>query len=112
MVHNEKLLNKMLEHCEKIFELHGKMTMVSYSYDSKASFIVDRTIALRERIKEVRDTEVMLTYCRNPTPGEIKFGEGATHYKDFPVNVAVKKNGQIKKTIKCPYDGLIYKRNL
>ena len=24
-----------------------------------------------------------ITYHRKPTQGEIKFGEGATHYKDF-----------------------------
>jgi len=100
----------MLEHCEKIFELHGMMTPGTYSYDSKASFIIDRTIALRERIKDVRDTDVMFNYHRPPTASEIKFGEGATHWKEFPAEIALKKNGQIKKRLKCPVDGLIYTR--
>lgn len=30
------------------------------------------------------DTDRSITAHRNPTKGEIKFGYGATHYKDFP----------------------------
>ena len=35
-----------------------------------------------------------VTYHRNPTRAEIKFGEGATHYRDFPLEEVVnrKKN--------------------
>lgn len=48
---------------------------------------------------------------RNPTAGEINFGYGAIHYKTFPLCVWVHpKTGQLKKWIKCEYDGLRYYR--
>lgn len=54
-----------------------------------------------------KDREV--TYHRGPTQGEIKFGEGAIHYKDFDVcfcwNDAKNKP---KAWLKCPVDGLRY----
>lgn len=50
-------------------------------------------------------------YHRKPTQREIKFGHGATHYKSFDESVCTKKDGTIKKRLKCPYDGLIYTRN-
>ena len=53
-----------------------------------------------------------LDYTRKPTQYEIKFGEGATHYKEFEPKDYLKKDGTIKKRIKCKVDGLIYTRNL
>lgn len=49
-------------------------------------------------------------YHRGPTPGEIKFGEGATHYKSFPINLVLKSIYKFKRWIKCPQDGLRYYR--
>jgi hypothetical protein len=49
-------------------------------------------------------------YHRNPTKAEIRFGYGAIHYRDFPVNEVVKTNGSLKKWVKCKYDGLRYYR--
>jgi hypothetical protein len=54
--------------------------------------------------------EVEITYHRNPTKSEIKFGYGATHYKDFPMEMCIKKDGKLKKWLKCPHDGLRYYR--
>ena len=51
-----------------------------------------------------------LTYHRKPTASEIKFGYGATHYRDFPVAECLKKCGNIKKRLKGKDDGLIYTR--
>ena len=51
-----------------------------------------------------------IEYSRKPTIGEIKFGYGATHYKDFESNIYLKKDGSIKKRLKCPIDNLIYTR--
>ncbi len=50
----------------------------------------------------------ILTYHRPPTPYEMKFGHGATHYKDFGPAQFIRKDGAIKKRLKCPIDGLIY----
>jgi hypothetical protein len=44
------------------------------------------------------------TYHRNPTPFEIKFGEGAIHYADFNETICKKKNGDLKKWLISPYD--------
>lgn len=49
-----------------------------------------------------------VTYHRKPTPREIKFGHGATHYKDFDVSFCCKKNGDLKKWFVCPIDVLRY----
>lgn len=50
-----------------------------------------------------------LTYHRKPTASEIKFGHGATHYRDFMPSEYLKKDGTtIKKRIKASNDGLIY----
>jgi hypothetical protein len=50
----------------------------------------------------------VITYCRKPTPEEIKFGYGATHYRDFDFEECVKKNGYIKKYIVAKDDKLKY----
>lgn len=57
-----------------------------------------------------REDVKIITAHRKPTQSEIKFGEGATHYKDFPVELWKDKNGLPKTWIKCPYDGLRYYR--
>ena len=44
------------------------------------------------------------TYHRNPTPFEIRFGEGAIHYADFNETICKKKNGDLKKWLISPYD--------
>lgn len=55
--------------------------------------------------------ERIITYHRKPTAYEIKFGNGATHYKDFAESACTDKNGRVKKRLKCPIDGLIYTQN-
>jgi len=50
----------------------------------------------------------VITYHRKPTPYEIKFGEGATHYKDFKRSQCTKPNGCRKQWLICPVDGLRY----
>ena len=50
-----------------------------------------------------------ITAHRNPTPSEIRFGYGATHYRDFDVSDWIKPNGTLKAWIKAD-DGLRYYR--
>lgn len=50
-----------------------------------------------------------ITAHRNPTPSEIRFGYGATHYRDFDVTDWLKADGTLKKWIKAD-DGLRYYR--
>lgn len=48
---------------------------------------------------------------RKPTAPEISSGNGAVHYKEFPLVLWVHpKTGEIKQWIKCEYDGLRYYR--
>lgn len=48
---------------------------------------------------------------RQPTKGEIKFGYGATHYRDFLIGEVINnKSGKFKKWIKASNDGLRYYR--
>lgn len=52
----------------------------------------------------------VIEYHRKPTAGEIKFGYGAIHYRDFEPKDFLKKDGKtIKQRIKAD-DGLIYTR--
>jgi hypothetical protein len=51
-----------------------------------------------------------ITYSRKPTKSEIKFGYGATHYRDFGPEDFLKKDDTIKSRIKGKDDGLIYTR--
>ena len=51
------------------------------------SLPTDKEILFQRNITE-------LTYHRNPTAGEIKFGHGATHYREFPVEECLKKDGE------------------
>lgn len=48
-------------------------------------------------------------YRRKPTASEIRFGEGAAHYRDFDFFECIGANGKFKKRIKGN-DGLIYTR--
>lgn len=57
-----------------------------------------------------RDDVTTVEAWRNPTQDEIDFGEGATHYKTFPVELWKHKDGKPKRWIKCPDDGLRYYR--
>lgn len=52
-----------------------------------------------------------VVYRRNPTPSEIRFGHGATHYAEFSREECTDpKTGKLKKWFKSPYDNLRYYR--
>lgn len=52
----------------------------------------------------------IITGHRKPTSGEIRFGHGATHYREFPVSVWLKPDGTLKTWIRSPDDDLRYYR--
>lgn len=69
----------------------------------------------KRRFKEYVKKEVAamydaktIEYHRPPTEGNIKFGHGATHYKDFNLIDVLNDEMQIKKWLVCPVDGLRY----
>lgn len=47
-------------------------------------------------------------YHRKPTPAEIRFGEGATHYLDVDIVDAWHTSGRLKKRVTI--GGLVYTR--
>lgn len=59
----------------------------------------------------VRDGVTVITYHRKPTPSEIKWGYGATHYRDFEVHEVCHKGTRFtKRWIVAKDDGLRYYR--
>ena len=58
----------------------------------------------------VRDDVTEVTYHRPPTRGEIAFGEGATHYRTFPVDECLKPGTRFLKAWFVADDGLRYYR--
>lgn len=56
--------------------------------------------------KEIETQSMMC--CRNPTRGEIAFGYGATHYRDFPLEACINKQGKIKKRLFAKDEQLWY----
>ena len=59
-------------------------------------------------ISQVVNKPKTLTFWRNPTKEEIKFGYGAIHYRDFNFDECVDINGFIKPFIKASNDSLKY----
>lgn len=58
-------------------------------------------------LDKLPDTKLR-TYHRNPTAYEIKFGEGAIHYRDFTASeIGFNNRGELKKWFKAD-DGLRY----
>ena len=78
----------------------AEMEKLGYTFE----FGLDAT-PFNLRISEI---ENVITYHRKPTTAEIKFGHGATHYKDFTLSQCTKKDGNYKKWLVCPVDGLRY----
>jgi hypothetical protein len=59
----------------------------------------------------LRDDVESVTYHRPPTAAEIRFGEGATHYRDFEPRECCHDGTRIpKKWFVCSQDGLRYYR--
>lgn len=54
--------------------------------------------------------QLRVEYHRPPTPYEIKFGEGATHYLEFDIERCIKPDGTLKRWVICPVTGLRYYR--
>lgn len=59
----------------------------------------------------VRDDVSAVTYHREPTKTEIRFGHGAIHYRDFTVEECTHPGTRVlKHWFKSPDDGLRYYR--
>lgn len=87
----------------------------SYAKDCREADFNEYSDLLRELIGQgYKDLQILnkqvFQYHRKPTEGEIKFGNGATHYREFTAIEAINpKTGDLKKRLKAD-DGLIYTR--
>jgi hypothetical protein len=61
-------------------------------------------------ILQVRDDVESITYHRPPTAAELRFGEGATHYRDFDIDECCHEGTRIAKRWLVASDGLRYYR--
>ena len=58
----------------------------------------------------VRTDVTEVRYSRPPTKGEVRFGEGATHYRTFPVDEVLRAGTRCLKRWFVADDGLRYYR--
>lgn len=66
---------------------------------------------MRKARLPVRDEVTSVTYHRLPTKGEVNFGYGATHYREFPIEECCHPNTRIlKRWFIAKDDGLRYYR--
>lgn len=49
-----------------------------------------------------------LEYWRNPTKEEVKFGQGALHYREFDFEKCFDENGYLKLKVRASDDGFTY----
>jgi len=90
---------------------------IDYANECKEANINDYLPLLKELIGQgYNDLQIMNSYeieChRPPTKGEIKFGEGATHYRDFKISeIGITKKGDFKKWFIGSGDKLRYYTN-
>ena len=57
---------------------------------------------------DIKKDITTLTYHRNPTKSEIKFGYGAIHHRDFDFEKCFDNNGTLKLKMRVNDDKLIY----
>lgn len=87
---------------------------IEYANECKQAHYNEYQDLLKELISigynlDIQNVNQVVTYHRQPTPSEIKFGHGATHYRDFNIRTCIKRDGNLKKRLKAD-DGLIYTR--
>ena len=86
---------------------------VDYAKECKEANYNEYSDLLRELIWQGhKDLQILnkqqIEAHRPPTAGEIKFGEGATHYLTVNLAHVLNKKGEIKKWFVWPGDGLRY----
>lgn len=57
---------------------------------------------------QIINKPAIIEYWRNPTKEEIKFGNGAIHYRDFEFEDCFDENDFLKEKIKSTDDKLVY----
>lgn len=92
----------------KHYRYHVNYPYFPMTYYTKGMTITEGKKKYKSVYDEYTAGGCLVEYWRKPTEYEIKFGEGAIHYKTFHRNYCRKPNGDFKKWIVCPDDGLRY----
>lgn len=86
---------------------------VDYANECKEADYNEYLPLLRELISIGYKLEILnsqeIEAHRKPTAGEVKFGEGAIHYRTLPLSDFIKPDGNLKDRIKAN-DNLTYSR--
>lgn len=104
----KRILNAGI-HCRSYFEIiHRGRVIYSNLSDYPGPAPMPRDIMNYKQ--QLGRIERNVLYMRKATAAEVKFGYGCTHYKSFKHSQCVKANGELKRWLKCPVDGLRYYR--
>ena len=102
LAYRQKLFTIEANRMEFLFELYEKYTAdLFYNEKTKKEKIMIH-------ISNVKTKSETLTYWRNPTKAEIRFGHGATHYRDFEFEKCFDEDGYQKLKVKACDDNLVY----
>ena len=74
------------------------------------SCALDDVITSKDTRQPVRDDVTECKYHRPPTPSEIRFGHGATHYRTFAIAECCHQGTRVAKKWFVADDGLRYYR--
>lgn len=111
MLYNVWLYGKDMKTCYAHLGQHSAC-LKGYADECKEAKSYEFADLLKELIEQGYSLEVLnsqsIELRRPPTKDEIKFGEGATHYRDFLIGEVLDKEGNIKQWVKAKDDLLRY----
>lgn len=91
-----------------IEDFYGSKGVCSTFYDDEKNLAKCLYDALEDFITDLPPTQKnTIEYYRSPTEREVRFGEGATHYRAFDRALVTKRDGTLKKWFIAD-DGLRY----
>lgn len=114
MLYNENLYSKDMKTCYAHLGQHSAC-LQSYADVCKEANYNEYESLLKELIQigynpDIINIKQSVYLHRQPTKGEIKFGQGATHYRSFLISELINNKGELRQWIKAD-DGLRYYRN-
>lgn len=93
---------------DKQYKYHVNYPFFPMTFFTTGMSIAEGKREFKKVYKEYTVKGCLIEYWRNPTEYELKFGEGAIHYKTFHRNYCRKPNGALSQWLICPDDGLRY----
>jgi hypothetical protein len=111
MLYNVELYGKDMKTCYAHLGQHSAC-LQGYADECEEAKYNEYSVLLKELIGQGYDLQVLnnqaIELYRKATKYELKFGEGATHYRSFLIGEVLDKKGNIKRWIKADNDLLRY----